>query len=96
MTKRLGFGHQSDLNQWFNETLQEYLEQSTNRPTLAQILAALGDTTLDAKDILEIALNADEDAYDRAQERLMETGGPDDSSYRKQMIDAGRGHLLKG
>ena len=37
-----------------------------------------------------------EDAYDRAQERLMETGGPDDSSYRKQMIDAGRGHLLKG
>ena len=39
---------------------------------------------------------ANEDAYDRAQERLMETGGPDDSSYRKQMIDAGRGHLLKG
>ncbi len=37
-----------------------------------------------------------EDAYDRAQERLRETGGPDDSSYRKQMIDAGRGHLLKG
>jgi len=37
-----------------------------------------------------------EDAYDRAQERLMETGGPDDSSYRRQMIDAGRGHLLKG
>jgi hypothetical protein len=91
MKKRLGFGHQSDLNQWFNETLQEYLEQSPNRPTLAQIRAALGDTALDAEDILEMASNDDEDAYDQHQEQMA-----DDSSYRRQMIDAGRGHLLKG
>lgn len=38
--------------------------------------------------------NADEAAYDRQQERLMETGGVDDSREREQLRDAGRGHLL--
>lgn len=37
-----------------------------------------------------------EAAYERQQAALMESGGPDDSAYRRQMIDAGRGHLLKG
>jgi hypothetical protein len=37
-----------------------------------------------------------EAAYERQQQSLMESGGPDDSSYRRDMINAGRGHLLKG
>ncbi len=36
-----------------------------------------------------------EAAYERQQQSLMESGGPDDSSYRRDMIDAGRGHLLR-
>ena len=39
--------------------------------------------------------NADEAAYDRQQERLMETGGVDDSREREAVRDAGRGHLLR-
>jgi hypothetical protein len=35
-----------------------------------------------------------EDAWQRQQESLMEDGGPDDSSYRQDLINAGRGHLL--
>jgi hypothetical protein len=34
--------------------------------------------------------NMDEAAYERQQERDM-----DDSQYRRDMIDAGRGHLVK-
>lgn len=40
--------------------------------------------------------NENERAYEEHQARLMESGGPDDSSYRADMIAAGRGHLLKG
>jgi hypothetical protein len=36
-----------------------------------------------------------EAAWERQQQRLMESGGPDDSSYRRDIISAGRGHLLK-
>jgi hypothetical protein len=36
-----------------------------------------------------------EAAYERQQERLMESGGPDDSGYRRDMVLAGRGYLLK-
>ena len=36
-----------------------------------------------------------EDAYQRQQDSLTESGGPDDSSYRRDMVNAGRGHLLK-
>ncbi len=36
-----------------------------------------------------------EAAWDRQQQSLMESGGPDDSAYRRDMINAGRGHLLK-
>ena len=38
---------------------------------------------------------ASEAAWERHQARMMESGGPDDSAYRQQMIDAGRGHLLR-
>ncbi|MCO5072061.1 MAG: hypothetical protein M9944_12725 [Rhizobiaceae bacterium] len=40
--------------------------------------------------------NAAEAAWIAQQETLMESGGPDDSTYRRDMINAGRGHLLGG
>ena len=43
----------------------------------------------------DIAENRAEDAWERQQQSLMESGGPDDSHYRQQMKDAGRGHLLR-
>lgn len=33
--------------------------------------------------------------WERQQQSLMESGGPDDSKYRQDMKDAGRGHLLR-
>lgn len=39
--------------------------------------------------------NAAEAAWLAQQERLAETGGSDDSAYRRDMIAAGRGHLLR-
>lgn len=41
------------------------------------------------------AENRAEAAYEAHQERLRETGGPDDSHYRQQMRDAGRGHQVR-
>lgn len=38
--------------------------------------------------------NRDEAAWERQQEDLMESGGPDDSAYRRSLRLAGRGHLL--
>lgn len=40
--------------------------------------------------------NAAEAAWCDQQERLMESGGSDNSAYRRDMISAGRGHLLGG
>lgn len=40
--------------------------------------------------------NRAEAAWLDRQQALMETGGPDTSTYRKAMTDAGRGHLLGG
>jgi hypothetical protein len=39
--------------------------------------------------------NMNEAAYEREQEKLMESGGLDDSTYRQDMKDAGRGHLIR-
>jgi hypothetical protein len=39
--------------------------------------------------------NRDEAAYERQQEKIMEDGGVDDTTYRRDMKLAGRGHLLK-
>lgn len=39
--------------------------------------------------------NRAESAWEDHCSRLMETGGPDDSAYRKAMKEAGRGHLLR-
>lgn len=40
--------------------------------------------------------NRAEAAYLDHQQSLMESGGPDNSSYRRDMISAGRCHLLGG
>lgn len=41
-----------------------------------------------------IIQNRAEAAYLDHQKALMESGGPDDRAYRRDMIAAGRGHLL--
>ncbi len=46
-------------------------------------------------DWISYRANRNEAAYERQQEALMEGGGPDDSAYRRSLIEAGRGHLLK-
>lgn len=38
--------------------------------------------------------NRAEAAWCEQQERLMESGGRDESTYRREMIAAGRGHLV--
>ena len=43
-----------------------------------------------------MAANAAEAAYLDHQQSLVESGAPDDSSYRRDMIAAGRGHLIGG
>jgi hypothetical protein len=62
----------------------------------------IGDAGCDldeAKTLLRAALgeyeNRLEDAYQRSQDSLTESGGPDDSAHRKQLVGAGRGHLLR-
>lgn len=41
-----------------------------------------------------MADNRNEAAWMDRQQSLMESGGPDNSAYRRNMIAAGRGHLL--
>jgi hypothetical protein len=45
--------------------------------------------------VSEAIFNMDEEAWVRDQERLMESGGPDDTQYRENLRNAGRGHLLR-
>ena len=42
-----------------------------------------------------MADNRNESAWMDHQQSLMETGGPDDSAFRRDMKNAGRGHLLR-
>ena len=46
-------------------------------------------------DFLSVAQNRAEEAYERHLEGLRDSGGPDDSAYRREMQEAGRGHLLR-
>lgn len=66
---------------------------------LADVIGDAGCSLDEAKTLLRAALgeyeNRLEDAYQRQQDSLTESGGPDDSAHRKQLIDAGRGHLLR-
>lgn len=45
--------------------------------------------------ISEAVENESARLYDQQQQSLMESGGPDDSAYRQQLRDAGRGHLIR-
>lgn len=60
--------------------------------TPEQIASLAADIPRECEAIEE---NRNEAAYERQQESLMENGGPDDSAYRNDMINAGRGHLLR-
>jgi hypothetical protein len=42
----------------------------------------------------DIEESRNEAAWERQQESLMESGDPDDGAYRRNLINAGRGHLL--
>lgn len=62
----------------------------------AQIALIREDMILEARDEQRrIRENRAEAAWTARDESLTESGGPDDSSYRRDMIAAGRGHLLR-
>lgn len=66
------------------------------RAHLAINKAVFGDLAEDLIDSLTNAIDAEEErGWMQMQERLMESGGVDDSKYREDMKDAGRGHLLQ-
>ncbi len=59
-------------------------------------IADLAQTIQDAiEDWMNDRDNAAEAVWMDRQQSLMESGGPDDSAYRRDMIEAGRGHLLR-
>jgi len=60
--------------------------------TLEQIAHFAADIPGECQAIEE---DRNEAAWDRQQQSLMESGGPDDSAYRRDIINAGRGHLLR-
>lgn len=77
-----------------NKALADLCNQLLNYYELTpeQIASLAADIPGECKAIEE---SRDEAAYERQQQSLMETGGPDDSQFRKDLRDAGRGHLLK-
>lgn len=82
-------------------TIKFDLDYDEARALLARLNAnPLDRVTLSARedliDALENALqNEDERCYEAHQESLMESGGVDDSRYRQDLLDSGRGHLLR-
>ena len=66
---------------------------------LVEILKDFDCSLTEAKNLLADAYTdydaQMEDAYQRQQDQLSEDGGRDDSAYRRDIINAGRGHLLK-
>jgi hypothetical protein len=60
--------------------------------TLTQIANLAKDLPGECEAIAETRAEA---AWERQQQSLMESRGPDDSAYRRDMINAGRGHLLR-
>jgi hypothetical protein len=60
--------------------------------TLKQIANLAGNLHSECEAIKE---DRNEAAWERQQQSLMESGGPDDSAYRREMREAGRGHLVK-
>jgi hypothetical protein len=81
------------------QPLQLSVAMSGVAEDLADVLAGSGCSLDEAKAVLRAALsdyeNHLEEAWQAQQEQLSESGGRDDSSFRKNLIDAGRGHLLR-
>lgn len=79
---------------WPNKALTEVAEILLDEweLTVDEISQLAQNLSEEAAAIVE---TRNEEAYERHQQSLMESGGRDDSSYRKNMIDAGRSHLLK-
>lgn len=78
-----------------NEALTDICKQLLDEWELTpeQIKFLAGDIAAECDGILQ---NRAEAAYERQQADLMESGGPDDAAYRRDMINAGRSHLLGG
>lgn len=72
------------------EALMEVLREFECTPEEAKNLCddAVGDFKAEYE-------NRAEEAWEARQQSLMESGGPDDSAYRRQMHEAGRGHLIR-
>jgi hypothetical protein len=66
---------------------------------LVEVLKDFDCSLTEAKNLLQDAYTdydaQMEDAWQRQQDSLTESGGTDDSAYRANLIAAGRGHLVK-
>lgn len=80
--------------QWPNAALTAVCEVLLDEYELTQEQIASLSKCI-ASECEGIRQNRAEAAYERQQEALMESGGPDDSAYRRDMQNAGRGHLLR-
>lgn len=76
-----------------NKALTDICEQLLDEweLTTAQIANLAKDIPGECDSIIR---NRAEAAWMDRQQSLMESGGPDDSAYRRDMINAGRGHLV--
>jgi hypothetical protein len=76
-----------DANDWPNEALTDICKQLLDDwgLTLAQIALLAQNIASECEAINE----------NRAEEYWSDRSEPDDSSYRRDMINAGRGHLLR-
>lgn len=75
--------------EWPNEALTAVCEVLLDEYELSleQIASLVQNIHGECEGILE-------QRWERQQAALMESGGPDDSAYRREMKLAGRGHLL--
>lgn len=78
---------------WLNNALTDVCEVLLDEYELTreQIAILAQNIPSECEAIMD---NRNEAAWERQQEDLMESGGPDDSAYRRSLKLAGRGHLL--
>jgi hypothetical protein len=82
-----------DRHPYPNDLLADICEQISEWDLTPEQIANLAkDIPREVGAIMEARNEA---AWERQQESLMESGGHDDSAYRRDMVNAGRGHLLK-
>ena len=76
-------------NEALTDICRQLLDEWELTPQQIENLAA--DIAGECKNMTD---NRDEADYVAHQQSLMESGGRDDSAYRRDMIAAGRGHLI--